>query len=161
MEKLRLPGILWLAALLSGIWYLLSGMMDLLHFGTGVVVALLIAANFEPIADVTKFRPLRFLFYVPWLIGQIVISNLRVARAVLSPRLAISPVFVSAKPGVDGPRALTLLGCSVTLTPGTVTVDIGEDEIFVHALESASAQDIRDQVMSRHVNAVFVPGGEG
>jgi multicomponent Na+:H+ antiporter subunit E len=156
MDKQRRAGrVLGLAALLTAIWYLLSGKFDLLHFGTGAVVSLLIAANYVPIADGTGFRLLRFVAYVPWLIGQILISNLRVARVVLSRRMPIAPAFIIQKPGVTGPRALTLLGSSITLTPGTLTVDVGEDEVFVHALDTASADDIRDNVIARRVAEVF------
>jgi multicomponent Na+:H+ antiporter subunit E len=144
-----------LAVLLTAIWYLLSGKFDFLHFGTGVVVAILIAITYVPVVDTTRFRLLRFLGYVPWLIGQILLSNLRVARVVLTKRMPISPAFVSQRPDVAGPRALTLLGSSITLTPGTLTVDIGDGEVFVHALDSASAQDIRDAVIARRVARVF------
>lgn len=151
----RATSVLLLAVLLTGIWYLLSGMFDALHLGIGVVTALLIAVGYRPVEDSTTWRVGRFLLYVPWLIGQIVISNLRVARVVLTPSMPIAPAFVRQRPGVTGPRALTLLGSSTTLTPGTLTVDITEDEVFVHALDTASAQDVRNHVIARRVARVF------
>jgi multicomponent Na+:H+ antiporter subunit E len=144
-----------LAAVLTAIWYLLSGKFDLLHFGVGIAAALFIASNYVPVEDSTVMRWGRFLLYVPWLIGQILLSNLRVARIVLTPRMPISPTFVRLRPGVTGPRALTLLGSSITLTPGTLTIDADADEVFVHALDSASAQDVRDAVIARRVAEVF------
>lgn len=144
-----------LALVLVGIWWLLSGRFDLLHFGAGVLTALVIAATFAPVEDHTSLRVRRLLAYVPWLMLQIVISNLRVARNVLSPRLRISPSFVAQPPGVAGPRGLTLLGSSITLTPGTLTVDIGEDEVLVHALDAASARDIRANLVASRVAGVF------
>jgi multicomponent Na+:H+ antiporter subunit E len=160
MKKKQQTGrVLVLTAFLSGIWFLLSGMFDPLHFGTGVVAALVIALNLVPVDDLTRFRPGRFLLFVPWLIGQVVISNLRVARVVLSRGAAISPAFVAQAPGVAGARALTTLGCSTTLTPGTLTIDIDDDEFFVHALDTASAQDVRDGVMARRVREFFLVDG--
>jgi multicomponent Na+:H+ antiporter subunit E len=153
--KRRASGILAMAALLSGIWYLLSGKFDVLHFGTGVVTALVIAVLYRPVEDSTVWRLGRFLAYVPWLIGQIVLSNLRVARIVLSPKMPISPTFVRLRPEVAGPRALTLLGSSITLTPGTLTIDVSGDEVFVHALDQNSAQDVRDRVIERRVGGIF------
>lgn len=150
--------VLVLTVLLTGVWYLLSGKFDLLHFGAGVVTALVISAGTLPVEDRTTFRAGRFLAYVPWLVGQIVVSNLRVARVVLSRRMPIAPAFIAQAPGVTGPRALTLLGFSITLTPGTLTVDVGEEQIFVHALDEASARDVRDGVAARRVVEVF-PGG--
>jgi multicomponent Na+:H+ antiporter subunit E len=144
-----------MTVLLTAIWYLLSGKFDLLHFGAGVVTALVIALTYVPVADSTAFRAGRFVRYVPWLIWQIVLSNLRVARLVLMRRMPIAPAFVSQRPGVTGPRALTLLGASITLTPGTLTVDVGGDEIFVHALDRTSAQDVREGTIARRVAEIF------
>jgi multicomponent Na+:H+ antiporter subunit E len=153
--KRRLIGILSMAVLLSAIWYLLSGKFDLLHFGTGVLTALAIALTYRPIEDGTVLRIGRFLAYVPWLVWQIVLSNLRVARIVLTPHMPIAPAFVRQRPGVRGARALTLLGSSITLTPGTLTVDVDGDEVFVHALDTASADDVRAGTIARRVLEVF------
>jgi multicomponent Na+:H+ antiporter subunit E len=151
----RSTHVVVLTLLLSAIWYLLSGKFDVLHFGAGVLTALLIALNYRPAVDGTAFRVVRFVAYVPWLIGQIVLSNLRVARLVLRREMPISPAFVSVNPGVQGARALTLLGVSTTLTPGTLTVEINDDEMFVHALDHGSAQDVRDGVIARRVARVY------
>jgi multicomponent Na+:H+ antiporter subunit E len=115
----------------------------------------LIAVLFREVQDTTTFHPARFVVYLPWLTWQIFVSNLRVARVVLSPRMNIRPTFISQPPGVQGDRALTLLGMSTTLTPGTLTVDIRRDEIFVHALDAQSAQDMRDGIIAAEVATVF------
>jgi len=141
--------------LLAAAWYVLSGRFDLLHFGSGVVVAIAIAVNMPVLDDATRFRPARFLLYCPWLMVQVIRSNLRVARAVLSPKLDIAPTFISSRPDVMGDRALTLLGASITLTPGTLTVDISDHEMFVHALDRDSAQDVEDAIMARRVVDIF------
>jgi multicomponent Na+:H+ antiporter subunit E len=148
-----------IAAILIAAWYVLSGMFDVLHFGTGVVTSIAIAVTYQVVPDTTRFHLGRFLLYVPWLGWQILISNLRVAKVVLDPRMPIRPTFVSQPPGVRGDRALTLLGMSVTLTPGTLTVDIRPDEIFVHALDAQSAQDMRDGMMAERVVEVFEEPG--
>jgi multicomponent Na+:H+ antiporter subunit E len=158
MKKKSAGSVLLLTLVLSGIWYLLSGMFDLLHFGTGVAAAFLIALSVIPVQDTATFRFGRFLLYVPWLLGQIVISNLRVARVVLSRNVSIAPAFIAQPPGVRGARALTTLGCSITLTPGTLTIDVDEGEIFVHALDAASADDVRANVTADRVSRLFHDG---
>jgi multicomponent Na+:H+ antiporter subunit E len=155
MKANRIVRTLAFALVLSGIWYLLSGKLDWLHFGTGVVASLVIAANYSPAPDRTRFRLLRFVLYVPWLAWQVLKSNLRVARMVLVPRMPIAPRFISQTPGVVGHRALTLLGCSITLTPGTLTVDVGDGEIFIHSLDHESADDVQEGRMARRVAEVF------
>jgi multicomponent Na+:H+ antiporter subunit E len=141
--------------LLTGVWYVLSGRFDFLHFGSGVVVAVAVALNMPGWDDAARFRPLRFVLFIPWLAVQVIKSNLRVARAVLNPRLSISPTFISHEPEIHGDRGLTLLGASITLTPGTLTVDIGEHDMFVHALDVHSAEDIEAGVMAGQVARVF------
>jgi multicomponent Na+:H+ antiporter subunit E len=143
------------AAILLAVWYVLSGRFDVLHFGTGVVTAVVIALTFRSVPDATRVNVGRLAAFLPWLLLQIIISNLRVARAVLSPRMPIRPTFISRPPGVVGDRALTLLGASVTLTPGTLTVDMRPDEIFVHALDVHSAHDMREGVMAARVERIF------
>jgi multicomponent Na+:H+ antiporter subunit E len=147
--------ITFTALLMIASWYVLSGRFDLLHFGSGVVVALAIAANFPGWEDRTRFRPLAFILYVPWFCLQVIKSNLRVARAVLNPRMSIAPTFISRRPGVTGERALTALGVSTTLTPGTLTVDVGEHEIFIHALDTQSAEDIEEGIIAERVARIF------
>jgi multicomponent Na+:H+ antiporter subunit E len=141
--------------LLAAIWYALSGRFDLLHFGTGVVVALIIAMQSRSVDDGTRFHPVRFLMFVPWLVGQVVLSNLRVAGSVLSTRLPIAPTLVRVRPRVTGDRALALLGTSTTLTPGTLTVDVGDDEMLVHALDQHSVDELRRGTMARRSGRVF------
>lgn len=141
--------------LLVAAWYVLSGRFDVLHFGTGVVVAIAIAANLPGWGDRARFRPVQFLLYIPWLMAQVIKSNVRVARAVLHPRLPIAPTFISQSPDVHGERALTLLGASTTLTPGTLTIDVSDHEIFIHALDHRSARDVDKGTTGRHVARVF------
>ncbi|HSJ23679.1 MAG TPA: Na+/H+ antiporter subunit E [Longimicrobiales bacterium] len=156
MQRPRsLGSVVLIAAILIAAWYVLSGMFDVLHFGTGVVTAVLIALAYRSVPDTTRLNIGRALVYVPWLVWQIILSNLRVARVVLSPRMTIRPTFISQPPGVVGDRALTVLGMSTTLTPGTLTVDIRRDEIFVHALDAQSATDMRDGVVAERVAMVF------
>lgn len=143
------------AVLLTAVWYVLSGRFDLLYFGAGVAAAVAVALNMPGWPDTARFRLVRFILFMPWLAGQVIKSNLRVARSVLTPRLAIAPTFISRPSEVYGERGLTLLGASITLTPGTLTVDIGEHEVFVHALNGDSAADIDAGIMATQVSRVF------
>jgi multicomponent Na+:H+ antiporter subunit E len=150
--------IVLLTVVLTAAWYVLSGRLDLLYFGTGAVSALVIALIARPPVDPTVPRIGRLLLFLPWLFSQVVRSNLRIVRIVLSPRMPIQPMMIRRPPGVSGARALTLLGMSTTLTPGTLTVDVGEDAILVHALDRQSVADVKAGVMARRVARVFDRG---
>lgn len=136
-------------------WYVLSGKLDLLHFGTGVVSAVVIVVIARAPADATPPRLGVLLLFLPWLTWQVVVSNLRVARLVLDPRLPIRPVLIRRRPGVRGGRALTMLAFGTTLTPGTLTMDISEDEMLVHALDPHSAAGVKGGEMNDRVARVF------
>lgn len=143
------------ATVLAATWYVLSGKFDLLHFGTGVVTAVVIAMRARSVADGTRFHPIRFLLFVPWLTGQVLLSNLRVARIILSAHMPITPTLIRKPPQVTGDRALAMLGTSTTLTPGTLTVDVEQDELLVHALDPHSVDDVRRGRMAHRVARVF------
>jgi multicomponent Na+:H+ antiporter subunit E len=147
------------AAVLFGLWLLLTGSLAPFYLVVGALTALVVAANLARWDDSTRFRLLPFLGFLPWLAWQVIRSNLRIARIVLTPKMPIHPVFIVQSPGVAGDRAVTTLGASMTLTPGTLTVDASDEEIFVHALDTESANDVKAGTMARHVARAFTRTG--
>jgi len=142
-------------AVLLSIWLLLSGKFDGFHVGWGVLGAAALAGLSVRRAMATPFPLLRFLVFIPWQLWQIFISNLRVARLVLTPGLPIRSRVLRKPPRLKDPRALTLLGCAITLTPGTLTIDVTDDHMIIHALDDASADDIDAGVMAAKIQGVF------
>ncbi len=144
------------AAFLYGIWLLLSGRFYPQYMIIGAMGALLIAAVVFPWGADRSFPVLRFLMFAPWHLWQVVVSNLRVAKVSLSRQAAIEPRFLRVDPGLGNEgRALTMLGSAVTLTPGTLTVEIEPGSMLVHSLDSASSRDIEEGTMARRVKKVF------
>jgi multicomponent Na+:H+ antiporter subunit E len=84
----------------------------------------------------------RFFAYIPWLIYQIIMANFHVARLVLSPKMPINPKIIKFKVKLDSDISLVTFANSITLTPGTITVDIKEGEFCVHALDETVAYDL-------------------
>jgi len=74
------------------------------------------------------------LGYIPWLFKEIVKANMAVVKAVLSPDMEISPTWVKVKTSHETDLGRTIFANSITLTPGTISVQLDEDEILVHAL---------------------------
>ncbi|MEM9749794.1 MAG: Na+/H+ antiporter subunit E [Pseudomonadota bacterium] len=132
--------LLALAAGLTALWLLLSGYFDntlLLSFGAGSILFTLYLAHRMGLID-REGVPIQLfpgiLWYWAWLFLQIGKANFAVARAVLSPDVAINPkVFrVEATQKTDVGKAT--FANSITLTPGTVSVDLHDGEVLVHAL---------------------------
>lgn len=92
----------------------------------------------------------RLLGYWAWLVWQIILANVEVARSVLQPQ-RIRPQIVRVPVPLNTRVAKVTYGNSVTLTPGTVTLSLAEDEMFVHALLDASAEDLRSGAMAERI----------
>lgn len=142
------------------LWLLLSGHWDALHVGLGAAASGLVVwlnRGQEDITAAVRALP-RVACYVPWLLGAIVRSNLAVVRIVLDPRLPIDPVVVRLRPAVRSPLAVTTLANSITLTPGTITLDAEGGEMTVHALTPDGLAEIESVVAPR---VAWVFGEEG
>lgn len=104
---------------------------------------------------------LQTLSYFVWLFAEIVKANVQVVKAVLSPDLEVSPTLVKIPLNTEADIAETMFANSITLTPGTVSVDMQPDHILVHALlEDMSAPEDFAEMEERSAWAVGHKIGE-
>jgi multicomponent Na+:H+ antiporter subunit E len=96
----------------------------------------------------------RLIGYWLWLAKEVVKSSFDVARIVVSPSLPISPQVVTVKASCEHPVDQAILANSITLTPGTLALDVFNGEIIVHALTTAGADELRRGEMDRRVLAL-------
>jgi multicomponent Na+:H+ antiporter subunit E len=82
------------------------------------------------------------VLYLPWLLMEIVKANFDVARIVLSREMAISPRLIRVKANQRSVLGQVIYANSITLTPGTISLDLRDGEILVHALTHASAEGV-------------------
>ena len=123
------------------VWCILCWVPDTQHLIAGAVVALIVAAIMGSMF-VTRphmlFNPIRifyFLFwYIPIFIWELIRANFDVAYRVIHPSMPIKPGIVRLKTELKSDTGLTFLANSITLTPGTLTVDINKDEgiLYIH-----------------------------
>ena len=137
-------------------WLLLSGHYDAFIVALGVascVFAVAIARRMDVCDHETHpiHLTVRVIGYWAWLIKEIVKANIDVAKRVLSPRLAISPALIRVKSSQATDLGRVVYANSITLTPGTITVDIEGDEFIVHELDPASSEDIRNHAMENQI----------
>ena len=97
---------------------------------------------------------LRLFRYWAWLGREIIRSSLEVTRAVLDPKLRISPRVVELKATSDHPFDQVVLGNSITLTPGTLAIDVHEGVIKVHTLTEEGARELLSGEMDRRVSGL-------
>ncbi len=136
-----LPGLL---IALAAFWFALSGLASPFFLGLAAIAVLLtlwLSARLRIIGrDASPYhRVLLMIPYAAWMLGQIVKANGAVIARVLGPRHAIDPAMVLVKTNARTELGKALFANSITLTPGTVTVDVDGDELKVHALVRENA----------------------
>lgn len=138
-------------------WLLLSGYFEpfLMAAGAASAIAVVWLAHRMNVID-REGHPIhlgwRALLYWPWLVKEMVKSAWDVSRIILHPRLPISPEIVRVKPTQKTAVGVVIYANSITLTPGTISVEVGMDEIVVHALTHAGAQGLAEGDMDRRVS---------
>jgi multicomponent Na+:H+ antiporter subunit E len=110
----------------------------------------------RPPSRATVSSLLRAVVFVPALLVAVVRANLALVAVVLDPDLPIDPAVVRL-PAPEGTVARALLANSITLTPGTLTLDIVDDELVVHTLTEASRTELLEGSLVRSV--AFVTDG--
>lgn len=138
-------------------WLALSGHYSafLVAAGAGSAIAVVWLASRMELAD-REGHPVHFTMaaftYWPWLAKEILSSGLQVSRIILHPRLPISPTLVRFKPSQTSTVGLVTHANSITLTPGTITVEATHDSFLVHALTRAGAEGLEGSEMDRRVS---------
>lgn len=149
-----------LGASLAAFWLLLSGYFTeplLLSLGAiSVVFTVWIALRIDR-HDGERIRmridgPI--LRYWAWLLKEIFKANVDVAKLILAPKLALSPRMVRVKATQSTDMGVVIYANSITLTPGTVTVDIDGDELVVHAITQDMADGLTGGDMGDRVTAL-------
>jgi multicomponent Na+:H+ antiporter subunit E len=148
-----------LAAGLAVLWLLLSGHYDPLFLGLGVASVALtffIASRMRVVDQEGAPHTLivRAAIYLPWLMREVIKSNVDVARRILTPSLPIAPRTFTIRASQTTAVGRVLYANSITLTPGTVTIDVRQNEFEIHALTSESAEEVRAGRMDRRVTQV-------
>lgn len=153
-----------MSALLFFLWVILSGKFEAKFIISGAVCSMVVAALCLPIMRVRKgersyfvvsVNPLKLFAYFLWLVKEIFFSAIDVCRAILSNR-HISPQLVRFRCSFENPSATVMLVNSIILTPGTVTVDVSDDDEFlVHALTDGAAEGLLEGEMMRRIARLY------
>jgi len=163
---LRHRGLILQALLLAAIWLILSGRLDPIYLFWGFLSIAFVMwlshrlddiplAENEPYGTTRVIIP-RLIVYVVWLVGEIIKSGVYVAYVVLHPKMPIQPMivrFTSKQPNV---LARVILGNSITLTPGTLTLDIDGSRFTVHALTRDTEEGLVSGEMEARVARLYM-----
>ncbi len=130
-------------------WLLLAGSLVGQELLAGLLVATavtVLSAGREPILAgirLTPRAPVAFVLYLSWLGRALVLANLDMARRVLTPSLPIRPAMVHINTSLRSELGRLALANSITLTPGTLAVDIEGDRLTVHWVDCPPGTDMQ------------------
>lgn len=148
------------ALLLVVFWLLLSGYLQplLLSFGAiSIGIVLIVLKRMDAIDNeprVINFG-LRMVRYLAWLVGQILTSSLHVTKLVWTSSNTISPALEKIPANTVPDNTQVLYANSITLTPGTLCVDLEDDELTVHALQATSIDELNQGYMNSRISDVW------
>lgn len=142
--------------LLSLFWLLLSGHTSALLLTLGLASVLLVLwllrrMDEQDRAPVLMVFNLEFVRYWGWLAWQVVISNIDVVRHIWRPKISIKPGWQRIGLRLEKPFTQTLYANSITLTPGTVTTEVGEGYFVIHALDGEAIRELNHGEMEQRL----------
>lgn len=147
--------------LMMSFWLILSGMFDLFHISLGVISVITVLLFNSKLRNYNFFdehenkasdvKILRLPYFLLFLIWEIINSSFKIAFLIIHPAMPIKTGIIKFKTNLPNMPAKVLLGNSITLTPGTVVLQIGKDDFLVHSLTN-----VKDEAHIEHSLAVEV-----
>ncbi|MDF1656707.1 MAG: Na+/H+ antiporter subunit E [Verrucomicrobiales bacterium] len=143
-------------------WMIFSGLFDAFHLTLGVISCGIITWMSSDLLFEDRTIPLlarlrqgkRLGGYCFWLLWQIVLSNLHLLRLAFSPMSSLQPHIVRYETKLETDFEKYLLANSITLTPGTVTIKIMGNTLYIHAISDIAAKGL-DGEMERRIAQIF------
>ena len=154
---MRVKAVVMQFLLMLAVWVLLSGGVTGEILTAGVLVSMAItfmtSSGVSPLAQIrlTPRAILAHLLFFLVFLRELILSNLDVARRVLSPSLPINPGIVKVPTRLRTPMGRFVLANAITLTPGTFTVEVRNDALFIHWLDidPGDAESASRRIVSR------------
>ena len=138
------------------IWLLLSASFKLPHVGLGLLAAFGVAwLNTDHATSRFTILRLRIVWYFLWLVGRIHQSGFHLSVLILHPALPIDPKLIRYRTKLQEDAGIVLLGNSITLTPGTITVEVNSQDLVIHAMDDKSADDVASQRLEQRIAGLF------
>lgn len=131
----------WLWALLTFLWIAANSSLAIESVASGAIISAALAYIFTRKTGVwrgIRFSPSRFyhfILYTGVFAVELLRANINMMRYVYAPRLSVEPGVVKVKTNLKSPIGRLALANSISLTPGSLVLDIGEDELLVHCLD--------------------------
>ncbi len=142
-------------------WLAITGSLKLVDVALGVVFSLILgvwAARYlwgEDAPVLTLRQAGRFVPYFGRLLWDIVVASVQVAEVVLDPRMPMAPIVIAHRTSFSRDVSRVAFANSITLTPGTLTVDVEGNTFYIHCIDERFADDIASGNLERRIMRVF------
>lgn len=148
------------AVVLTVFWLLLSGYLQplLLSFGAiSVAIVLVVLKRMDDVDSEPRVlgSVVKIVRYLVWLLGEILKSSIHVSKLVWGGADKVSPAIAKIDAKNISPKRRVLYANSITLTPGTLSVDLEDGEITVHALQESSIAELKEGEMERKITGIW------
>ncbi len=130
--------LLFWTVLLFALWMVLTSNFQIFNIIVGLGVSFSIALLYTKLFRHKEFEfisPVWFMVYLYVLLKNLLLSNIQISKRILRPDMKLSPAIVAVKTNLESDWKKLLLANSITLTPGTLTLDIKDDILFIHVIE--------------------------
>ncbi|SFV51446.1 putative Na(+) H(+) antiporter subunit E [hydrothermal vent metagenome] len=121
--------------LLFLVWIGLTNSLDIQELIVGAIVAFVVARFFTPNREFDlKLLAIKYIKFIPLFFKSLIQSNIEVAKIVLNPKLPINTGIVKLKTTLKGDSDKLILANAITLTPGTITIELDKNDLYIHVL---------------------------
>jgi len=152
--------------LLFIVWIGLANSFDIQELIVGALVSFVIVYFFTKSSakDTSLFADiLKYLKFAPLFLKNLILSNIEIAKIVLSPKIKINQSIVKLEFDEVSDTDKLLISNAVTLTPGTITLDVTPTHIYIHLLTTKSEDKelLKDEILTEYINCCTIINKEG
>lgn len=144
--------------ILTLFFLVLSEKVTLLNLTVGLLISLLVITLNKEKLRINRYinfkLTIRWIKYIVVLFTEVIKANVQVAIITLSKDMNVDPVIVTFKSELKDEFLLTILANSITLTPGTMTVDIKGDRLLIHCLNQEYSRSLKDMSMEKMLKGI-------
>ncbi len=154
--------------LLLIVWIGLTNSLDIQELLVGALISFVIVYFFTrlEIKNTSLFADIiKYLKFTPLFLKNLVLSNIEIAKIVLDPKLPINPSIIKLEFNEVNNVDKLLISNAITLTPGTITLDVTDTHIYIHILDITKYSDdkkiLKDEILTDYINCCKIINKEG
>ena len=136
--------LLFWTVLLFALWMVLTINVQIFNIIVGLAVSFSVALLYTKLFRHKEFEfisPVWFVVYLYVLLKNLLLSNIQISKRILRPDMKLSPAIVAVKTNLESDWKKLLLANSITLTPGTLTLEVKDDTFYIHVIEYQNGSD--------------------